>query len=93
MMHLQRIENTLKISGEINMLKATREVIEQFNHTVDSTLEIIDFESVTSADSLGVSMILSALRKKEISLINLPLSIKLLINLYELDSFVTNYEK
>ena len=87
-MQLQRIQNTLTISGQINLIQLTKPQLDQFNTLFDREVDCLDFSGVTAADSAGVSLILCALRRHKVSLKNLPTSVQLLIDLYELDSFM-----
>ncbi|WP_434777476.1 STAS domain-containing protein [Neisseria sp. Ec49-e6-T10] len=85
-MHIQVKADTLALQGELTIMSIQRDDENQLLAALSDQINTLDLSEVTRADSACVSLLLCALRKRPITIKNLPRSVQLLIELYDLST-------
>ena len=88
-MNIYRKENILTITGLICSYQISKKLFSVFCQEIDTGVTHLDLKGVEQADSACISLLLCALRRNpDIVFQNIPHSVYLLLNLYELDNEV-----
>lgn len=91
-MKIEIIDNILRLSGDVRSTTVTTAAYRQFRQAcANPQIDTIDLSGITRADSVCLSLLLSAVRRNgsKPTILNMPPSVAALAELYDIQEWIS----